>query len=312
MTRKQLQNIAACGLLAAVSFGSCARAAQTAQAKSQIVLLGTGTPRPDPQRSGPATAIVVNDTPYLIDFGPGVVRRAAAAFEKGIKGLSVEKLDIAFVTHLHSDHTVGYPDLIFTPWVQGRHKPLRVYGPEGIQSMTSHVLAAWQADVDIRTKGLEKSDPKGAAVEAHEIGPGVVYKDANVTVTAFPVLHGEWPQAFGYRFQTPDRTIVISGDARPSPRLVENCQKCDVLIHEAFSEAYVPRALPNWLEYRSKYHTTTAQLAEIANKTQPKLLILYHRGVGRASGDISDAQYLSEIQRTYRGRVVIGNDLDVY
>ncbi len=78
------------------------------------------------------------------------------------------------------------------------------------------------------------------------------------------------------------------------------------------SEAYFPRAVPNWLEYRSKYHTTTAQLAEIANKAQPKLLILYHRGVGRASGDISDAQYLSEIQRTYRGRTVIGNDLDVY
>ena len=300
------------GLFAVVAFVSSGRGAQAAQAKSQVVLLGTGTPRADPQRSGPATAIVVNDTPYLVDFGPGVVRRAAAAFEKGIKGLSVEKLDIAFVTHLHSDHTVGYPDLIFSPWVQGRDKPLRVYGPKGIQSMTGHVLAAWQADIDIRTTGLQKSDPTGVAVEAHEIGPGVVYKDANVTVTAFPVLHGEWPQAFGYRFQTPDRTIVISGDARPSPELIENCQKCDVLIHEVYSEAYFPRAVPNWLEYRSKYHTTTAQLAEIANKAQPKLLILYHRGVGRASGDISDAQYLSEIQRTYRGRTVIGNDLDVY
>jgi ribonuclease Z len=312
MTRRQLQRIAACGLLAAASWASSNPRAQTVQAKSQLVLLGTGTPRPDPHRSGPATAIVVNDTPYLIDFGPGVVRRAAEAFGKGIKGLAVEKLDIAFVTHLHSDHTAGYPDLIFTPWLQGRDKPLRVYGPEGIGSMTSHVLAAWQADIDIRTKGLEKSNPKGAVVEAHEIGPGVVYRDANVTVTAFPVLHGEWPQAFGYRFQTPDRTIVISGDARPSPGLVASCQKCDVLIHEAYSEAYVPPALPNWLEYRSQYHTTTAQLAEIANNTQPKLLILYHRGVRLSSGDISDAQYLSEIQRTYRGRVIIGNDLDVF
>ena len=282
--------------------------AQTPPTQTQVVLLGTGTPRADPERSGPATAIVVNNAAYLVDFGPGVVRRAAAAFEKGVKALAVETLDIAFVTHLHSDHTVGYPDLIFTPWVQGREKPLRVYGPKGLQSMTDHVLLAWQADVDVRTKGLQKTSPGGAAVEVHEIEPGVVYRDANVTVTAFPVLHGEWPQAFGYRFETADRTIVISGDARPSPALVENCQKCDVLIHEAYSEAYVPRAVPNWLEYRSKYHTTTTQIAEIANKAQPKLLILYHRGVG----NISDAQYIAEIERTYRGRLAIGNDLDIY
>lgn len=284
------------------------RAAQPAPTQTQVVLLGTGTPRADPRRSGPATAIVVNDTPYLVDFGPGVVRRAAAAFEKGVKGLSVERLDIAFVTHLHSDHTVGYPDLIFTPWVQGRDKPLRVYGPRGLQSMTSHVLQAWQADVEVRTKGLERRSPGGATVQAHEIQPGVVYQDTNITVTAFPVLHGEWPQAFGYRFQTADRTIVISGDASPSPALIESCQKCDVLIHEAYSEGYAPRAVPNWVEYRSKSHTTTAQVAEIANKTQPQLLILYHRGVG----DVSDAQYLTEVQRKYRGRVAIGNDLDIY
>jgi ribonuclease BN (tRNA processing enzyme) len=284
------------------------RAAQPAPTETQVVLLGTGSPRADPQRSGPATAIVVNNAAYLVDFGPGVVRRAAAAFDKGVKGLAVERLDIAFVTHLHSDHTVGYPDLIFTPWVQGRDKPLRVYGPKGLQSMTSHVLLAWQADVEVRTKGLEKRSPDGAAVEAHEIEPGVAYRDANITVTAFPVLHGEWPQAFGYRLETADRTIVVSGDASPSPALVESCQKCDVLIHEGYSEAYVPRAIPNWLEYRSNYHTTTAQVAEIANKTQPTLLILYHRGVD----NISDAQYLAEVRRSYRGRVTIGNDLDIY
>jgi len=285
---------------------------QTNPLRTQVVFLGTGTPRPDPERSGPATAIVVNGSPYLVDFGPGVVRRAAAAFDKGVKGLAVEKLDIAFVTHLHSDHTVGYPDLIFTSWVQGRDKPLRVYGPKGIQAMTSHVLMAWQADIDIRTKGFEKRDPAGAVVEAHEIEPGVVYKDSNVTVTAFPVLHGDVPQAFGYRFDTPDRTIVISGDANPSPALIENCRKCDVLIHEAFSLDYLPAKLPNWVEYRSRFHTTTTQLAEIANKTEPKLLVLYHRGVRRAGGDISDEQYLAEVRRTYRGKVVIAHDLDIY
>jgi ribonuclease Z len=229
-----------------------------------------------------------------------------------VRGLAVEKLDIAFVTHLHSDHTAGLPDLIFTSWVQGRETPLRVYGPRGIQAMTHHVLLAWQPDIEIRTKGLEARNAAGARVDAHEIEPGVVYKDARVTVTAFPVLHGEVPQAFGYLFETPDRTIVISGDASPSPALIERCRKCDVLIHEAYSTEYVPARVPNWVEYREKHHTTTTQLAEIANKAEPKLLVVYHRGVRRASGEISDEQYLAEIRRPYRGRVVIAHDLDIY
>ena len=306
------KSLATWGLLAVGVFASHVAPGQTIAARTQVVFLGTGTPRPDPERSGPATAIVVNGSPYLVDFGPGVVRRAAAAYDKGVKGLAVEKLDIAFVTHLHSDHTVGYPDLIFTSWVQGRDKPLRVYGPKGIKAMTSHVLLAWQTDIDIRTKGFEKRDPAGAQVEAHEIERGVVYRDSNVKVTAFPVLHGDVPQAFGYRFDTPDRSIVISGDANPSPAVIENCQRCDVLIHEAFSLDYVPASVPHWIEYRSKFHTTTAQLAEIARKTEPKLLVLYHRGVRRAGGDISDEQYLAEIRRTYDGKVAIAHDLDIY
>src|SRR4029077_15528705 len=96
--------------------------------KTQIVLLGTGTPAPDPERSGPSTAIVVNGTPYLVDFGAGVVRQAAAACKRGVRGLEPVKLRIGFLTHLHSDHTLGFPDLILTPWVMGRKEPLEVYG----------------------------------------------------------------------------------------------------------------------------------------------------------------------------------------
>ena len=282
------------------------------QPRTQVVLLGTGTPRPEPERSGPATAIVVNDTAYLVDFGPGIVRRAAAAFEKGIAALAPDKLQTAFVTHLHSDHTVGYPDLIFTTWVQGRRGPLKVYGPEGLEEMTSHVMAAWKADIDIRTTGLEHRSRTGLTVEAHDVNPGVVFEDANVKVTAFQNAHGEWRQTFGYQFKTADRTIVISGDTSPSAALVEHCQKCDVLIHEVYAEDYRPANMPNWVEYRARYHTTTTQLAEIANKTQPGLLILYHRGVGPRGREIPDARYLEEIARTYSGRVVVGRDLDIY
>jgi len=280
-------------------------------ARTQIVLLGTGTPRPDPKRSGPATAIVVNGTAYLVDAGPGVVRRAQAAVDNGVKGLAVASLQTAFITHLHSDHTVGLPDLIFTSWVQGRHVPLKLYGPPGISEMAKHILLAWQADIDIRTKGLERRDGTGATVEAHDVKPGRIYQDANLAVTAFPVRHGDVP-AYGYRFDTADRSVVITGDTSPSPEVIDNCRKCDVLIHEAYAEDYRPADMAGWIAYRAKHHTTTTQLGELAAKAQPGLLIVYHRGIGPAGREISDQRYLEEIGRTFKGRVVIGQDLEVY
>ena len=163
------------------------------RASSQIVLLGTGTPNADPERSGPALAVVVNQTPYIVDAGPGVVRRAAAAYQAGVLGLEVSNLKRAFITHLHSDHTAGYADLILTPWVLGRRGPLEVYGPPGIRAMTEHLLAAYQEDIRQRLDGLEPANETGYIVQAHEIGPGVIYRDENVSVEAFAVNHGSWP-----------------------------------------------------------------------------------------------------------------------
>lgn len=283
-----------------------------ASPRTQVVLLGTGSPPADPQRSGPATAIVVNDTSYLVDLGPGVVRRAAAAAEKGIPSLAANRLQTAFITHLHSDHTVGYPDLIFSTWVQGRRGPLQIYGPAGLADMTRHIMAAWQADIDIRTSGLEHRNTKGLDVQAHEVKPGLVYEDANVKVTAFPNAHGEWAATFGYRFDTANRSIVVSGDTNPSDALVQQCQRCDVLIHEAYADEYQPADMANWLEYRAKYHTTTSQLAQIAAKTNPGLLIIHHRGVGIGARAIPDEQYIAEVHRGWAGNVVVGHDLDVY
>lgn len=281
------------------------------QAKTRVVLLGTGTPRPFPDRSGPATAIVVGDRAYLVDFGPGVIRRAAAAAGQGTAALDPAKITVAFVTHLHSDHTAGLPDLILTPWVMGR-KQLNIYGPEGTEEMTSHVLAAWHRDIEIRTKGGEGRTPPN--VRSHDVKPGVVYKDDKVTVTAFMVRHGEWNQAFGYRFDTPDRSIVISGDTSPAPELVANCNHCDVLIHEVYAPSSTVPSMPDWPAYRAKYHTSTTQLAEIAERTKPGILIVYHiSGRGSApDGHTPDEQLLKEIGKGYKGRVVIGHDLQIY
>ena len=259
-----------------ITTGSAARQQPRPAAASptQVVLLGTGTPPADPDRSGPATAVVVNGTPYLVDFGAGVVRRAkSAAVDRGIAALEPVNLRVVFLTHLHSDHTVGYPDLILTPWVLGRRVPLEVYGPTGIKAMTEHVLEAYRADFDTRTKdrGLYTvgAFPEGHAVNAHEIRPGVVYKDANVTVTAFATKHTM--DSYGYRFDTPGRSIVISGDTNPTQATIDACRGCDVLVHEALTLEWLAKR-PDFQAYAAQFHTTTAQLVELASKAKPRLL----------------------------------------
>jgi ribonuclease BN (tRNA processing enzyme) len=283
-------------------------------AGTRVIMLGTGTPRPDPNRSGPATAIVVGDTPYLIDFGPGVIRRAAAAYQNGVTafGAGVANLATAFLTHLHSDHTMGYPDLIFTPWLMGRRRPLTVYGPKGLKAMTDNIMKAWEIDLGVRTIGGHARPP--CEVNAHEITSGGVYDDHNIVVTAFPVHHGDDLDAFGFRFETPDRTIVLSGDTSPTPSLVDHYAKCDVLIHEAYPLAGFDRASPEWQQFRRCHHTSSKQLADIANTVKPGLLVVYHHSnvpggpMSSASADV----LLKEIRQDYAGRVVVGCDLDVF
>jgi ribonuclease BN (tRNA processing enzyme) len=274
---------------------------------TRVVLLGTGNPGIDPDRSGPATAVVVNETPYLVDFGPGVIRRAkAAVLGRGIKALEPTNLRVAFVTHLHSDHTVGYPDLIFTPWTVGRRVPLEVYGPKGLNAMTEHLLEAYRVDIETRTNpdGNQRGFPDGHKVNPHEIGAGVVYKDANVTVTAFATKHAM--ESYGYRFDTPDRSIVISGDTNPTQATIDACRGCDVLIHEVLTPAHLATRPETFQRFAAKYHTTTTQLADLAREARPRLLILYHYS------SVSPEELLDDMLARYSGHFVIGRDLDVY
>lgn len=286
----------------------CVTAGFTQQSKTQVVLLGTGTPNADPDRSGPAVAVVVNDTPYVVDSGPGIVRRASAAARNGLNGLAVEKLRRLFITHLHSDHTVGLPDFIFTPAVLDRDAPLEIYGPPGTRRMTNLILKAYAEDINIRLKGLEPAKPRGYEVRAQDIKPGLVYKDPNVTIKAFAVKHGSWKNAFGYRFETADRVIVISGDCAPSESVIEACNGCDVLVHEVYSTTGFARRPPEWQRYHSSFHTSSKELAEIAAKAKPKLLVLYHQLLWGATKE----QLLEEIAKGYSGKVVFANDLDVF
>ena len=274
---------------------------------ADIVLLGTGTPNAEPDRAGSSLAILAGGRPYLVDFGPGVVRQAAAAHAKGVSELAMPNLTHAFLTHMHSDHTAGYPDLILTPWVLGRREPLQVYGPAGLASMTEHITQAYAEDICERVNGLEPTGDGGVQVDVTEISPGPIYQDHHLSVQAFPVRHGPWP-AFGFRFSTADREIVVSGDTTLTADLADHYRGCDILIHEVYSNAGLAGRPEEWQRYHRAVHTSTTQLAEIANQVRPGLLVLVHQ----LYWGVSDEELLAEIRQDYDGPVRSGRDLDIF
>jgi ribonuclease BN (tRNA processing enzyme) len=288
--------IGTCGLLNAQNTGT------------KLVLLGTGSPFADPAKSGPSLAIVVNNTSYIVDAGPGLVRRAAQAKELGFPSLNAAQLKTLFITHLHSDHTIGLADIILTPAVLDRNAPLTIYGPTGIKKMTADLMRAYKEDIAIRINGLEKGDAIAYQVNTNEIKEGEIYKDSNLTVTAFKVKHGQWENAFGFVFQTKDKKIVVSGDCTYSENLIKYAKDCDILVHEVYSDAGLKKRTQRWQDYHSTFHTSTFQLADIANQVKPKLLVLNHQ----LTFGTTLQSLLDEVQSKYKGVVVNGADLDVF
>ncbi|NQU30690.1 MAG: MBL fold metallo-hydrolase, partial [Anaerolineae bacterium] len=247
--------------------------------RTKLILLGTGNPNPDPKHSGPSLMILIDQQPYLIDFGAGLVRQAAALTPRyggALDELKIKNLTVAFLTHMHSDHTIGYPDLILTPWVMGRDRPLEVYGPDGIIEMTENILKAYRDDIKYRLYGLEPANNQGWRVNAHEISEGLVYEDEKIKAEAFLVKHGSWPNAYGYRFTTPDKVIVISGDTAPCENIIENSRGADILVHEVYFKKAFDQKDEFWKKYHAINHTSTIELAELANKANPGLIVLYH------------------------------------
>ena len=281
-----------------------------AQRSPLVVFLGTGTPGPTPDRQGPSLAVVAGGTAYLVDVGVGVVRQANAAYVRGIGALNPRQLHIAFVTHLHSDHTLGLPDLVLTPWVMGRTAPLELYGPPGIAAMAENILKAYAEDIHIRTTGLEEANLTGYKVDVHEIKPGDVYQDANVKVTAFGVRHGSWPLALGYRFDASGKSIVISGDTAPEERVVQACSGCDLLIHEVYIGLPTSTVHPaeHWVKYMAEFHTSATQLADIATRAHAKALAATHLAFMQGA---TESDVLAALKKGYNGRVLVAHDLEV-
>jgi ribonuclease BN (tRNA processing enzyme) len=272
-----------------------------------VIPLGTGTPLPNPERSGPATAVVVGTRVFLFDAGAGVMRRAAAA------GLPIDGVTAAFITHLHSDHTLGLPDLMLTSWVMGRSTPMPIHGPPGLKRMTDHLLAAWAEDTVVRVQGLERGRPGGYRVLARETRGGVVYDSDGVKITAIRVPHGEWEYAFAYRVEARGRRIVISGDTRPSDALERAAAGVDILVHEVYPETRI--ATENrpggelWPRYLREVHTSDVELGKLAASAKPRLLLLTHVLFMGAS----EQEVLDGIRRGgFAGPTVFAKDLVRY
>ncbi len=290
------------GLGGLTAVAACAQ--ETPPSTGTVVLLGTGMPRPNPAASGPATAVVIGDRVFLVDAGPGVERQLAGA------GLPINGVSAVFITHLHSDHTLGYPDLVFTSWVMGRHTPLEAYGPPGLRAMTDHIVAAWKEDIAIRTEGLEREPAGGYRVAVHEVKPGVVYDSAGVRVMAIAVEHGSWAHAYGYLFEAGGHRVVISGDTRPSEAVVRAARHADILVHEVYSAARLApeeRAGGNlWPRYMHSFHTSDAELGVLAKSADPRMLVLTHL----IRMGASDSELVAGVrQGGYTGKVLVGHDL---
>ena len=278
--------------------------------RTWVVLLGTGTPGSEPDRFGPATAIVAGGTAYLIDAGPGVVRRAAAgAIVTGLPALDAPNLRVVFFTHLHSDHTIGYPDLILSPWVLGRPVPLQAYGPPGLDAMTTALLEAYREDIRVRVEGPEQLPRDLVTVETHEIESGLVYEDGVMRVEAFAVPHGTWDHAFGFKLTTDDRTIVISGDTGPFDGLAEIAAGADVLIHEAYGAEGLRLRQPETQFYHGTFHTSAVQVGEIAARAGVGMVVLHHQI--HPAGDTPE-EMVEQVRISFDGEVFYGRDLDVF
>jgi ribonuclease Z len=250
---------------------------------------------------GPALAIVSGDHAYLVDCGPGVVRRAAQA------GIKMQQLTRVFITHLHSDHTAGYPDLILTPPNADRADPLEAYGPPGLRAMTTHLLKAWSEDFAIRLHGTQPHTARAFEVIAHDVRPGEIYRDDTIRVIAFPVSHGAWKYAYGYRFEARDKVIVVSGDTTYSESLIAAAKGADILVHEVYSQKGWEARTPEWRKYHAAYHTSAPDLGRIAAQVRPRKLVLYHLlPMGQPPDEV-----LAEIRQTWPGEVIYGTDLDV-
>ena len=279
-------------------------------ADTKLLILGSGTPNPDPERSGSAYAIVTNGQSYLVDFGPGVIRRASAfspSWGGEFESMEIQNLNYAFLTHLHSDHSAGLADLILSPWVLERKEPLNLFGPRGLKRMADKITDAYQIDIDYRINGSQPSNLEGYKTKVTEIAEGIIYEDKYIAVEAFENNHGDFKNSFGFVFTTKDKKIVISGDTAYSQKVIEKSKEADILVHEVYSEKGFKEKTRDWQIYHKAHHTSAPDVGKIASMSKPKKLVLSHILFWGNSKE----SIVEEVKSNFDGEVIIAEDLMV-
>ncbi len=274
--------------------------------RAQVLILGSGTPNAEAERVSSGVAIAVDDQPHLFDCGHGVVQRVVQAHEAGLINWDTTDLTRLFVTHLHADHTVGLPDLLFTPWIHGREEKLIAYGPAGFKRMARHIVLAYAENIR-EHRAAHPSSEMGCQIDAHEISEGICYSDERVEVLALRADHGDL-EAFSFKVVTASGVVVISGDTKPVPAFVEWARGCDMLIHEVYSSSQFADRPAAWQQYHARVHTSTAELAALAREIQPGRLLLYHQLFWGLQPDA----LVAEVKRHYDGEVISASDLDLF
>lgn len=306
LDRRRLLSGGAAMAVAALAVGAPQACAATG---TRLILLGTGGgPTPKTNRSAPAQAIVVNGATYVIDCGDGVARQIVSA------GLKLGSIRDVFITHHHSDHNADYGNLLLLAWAADLDHQVDTYGPPPLAAMTRQSLALNAFDINTRIAD-EGRPPLAPLIHPHEISrPGLVMQDANVKVTAALVRHPPVAPAFAYRFDTADRSIVISGDTAPSDAPIELAKGADVLVHEVM---YLP-ALEKLLatetnatrlkDHLLASHTTTEQVGKIATAAGVKTLVLSHFVPG-GYPFLEDRVWLDAVRPHFAGEIIVGRDL---
>jgi ribonuclease Z len=270
----------------------------------RVTLLGTGAPPPVMNRFGPSTLVEAGGQKFLFDAGRGALQRLAQL------GVRWQDVDGVFLTHLHSDHVVGFPDLWLTGWLvgAGRDRPLHVWGPGGTTNMLTHLEQAYGFDIRTRLDD-DRAAPDGIAVLGKDIGEGVVLEKGGLKITAFAVDHDPVKPAFGYRVDYGGRSVVLSGDTRVSQNLIRHAQGVDLLVHEVVSPETFRRAgvRPERAATVIAHHVTPEQAGEVFAKTNPRLAVFSH--IVQPSATEQDLIPLT--RRTYQGPVEVGDDLMV-
>ena len=277
--------------------------------ETKVIVLGSGTPNPNPDRYGSSYAVVVEDKAYIVDFGPGSVRRMAEmspTWGGAFKQLELQNISIAFLTHIHSDHSVGLSDLILTPWVMGRETELILFGPPGLKKMAEYITKAYEDDINYRLYGSQPANNKGYKTNVTEINKeGTIYKDDKVEVIAFTNNHGDFTNSFGFLFITSDKRILFSGDTAISHNLIKYATDLDILIHEVYSSETFKNKTPDWQKYHDAHHTSSIDLGILANKVKPKKLVLSHILFWGAS----EESLMDDIKKNFNGEAIIAKDL---